>query len=65
MSAITTAPVQVDNGKAVHYVRKDAFHSHTIGCGRRVSRDQALEDYRSQAAAMLPVAVRDEQAARP
>lgn len=26
---------------------------------------QALEDYQSQAAAMLPMAVRDEQAARP
>ncbi|MDQ1031296.1 hypothetical protein QF035_008878 [Streptomyces umbrinus] len=25
MSAITTVPAQVGNGKAVHYVRKDAF----------------------------------------
>ncbi|MEV6133082.1 hypothetical protein AB0M05_40890 [Streptomyces violaceusniger] len=34
-----TAPAQVGNGNAVHYVRKDAFHTHTIGCNRRVSRE--------------------------
>ncbi|GAA0574788.1 hypothetical protein [Streptomyces mordarskii] len=33
------APAQVGNGNAVHYVRKDAFHAHTIGCNRRVSRE--------------------------
>ncbi|MGW3971052.1 hypothetical protein ACWEFD_17355 [Streptomyces ardesiacus] len=44
MSAITTAPAQVGNGKAVHYVRKDAFHSHTIGCGRLVSRELTAQE---------------------
>lgn len=44
MSAITTAPAQVGNGKAVHYVRKDAFHSHTIGCGRPVSRELTAQE---------------------
>ncbi|MFE9619750.1 hypothetical protein [Streptomyces sp. NPDC006384] len=39
MSAITTAPAQVGNGRAVHYVRKDEFHSNTIGCGRTMSRE--------------------------
>ncbi|MER6367191.1 hypothetical protein ABT255_02225 [Streptomyces mirabilis] len=44
MSAITTAPAQVGNGKAVHYVLKDAFHSHTIGCGRLVSRELTAQE---------------------
>jgi hypothetical protein len=44
MSAITTAPAQVGNGKAVHYVRKDAFHSHAIGCGRLVSRELTAQE---------------------
>ncbi|MFD4574251.1 hypothetical protein ACFWNK_19815 [Streptomyces sp. NPDC058417] len=44
MSAITTAPAQVGNGQAVHYVRKDAFHSHTIGCGRPVSRELTAQE---------------------
>ena len=44
MSAITTAPTQVGNGKVVHYVRKDAFHSHTIGCGRLVSRELTAQE---------------------
>ncbi|MBK3640104.1 hypothetical protein JHN46_05425, partial [Streptomyces sp. MBT33] len=44
MSAITTAPAQVGNGKAVHYVRKDTFHSHTIGCGRLVSRELTAQE---------------------
>lgn len=44
MSAITTAPAQVGNGEAVHYVRKDAFHSHAIGCGRPVSRELTAEE---------------------
>ncbi|MEV8600981.1 hypothetical protein AB0465_14000 [Streptomyces griseoviridis] len=44
MSAITTAPVHAGNGKAVHYVRKDAFHSHTIGCGRLVSRELTAQE---------------------
>ncbi|MBL1115354.1 hypothetical protein JK364_23575 [Streptomyces sp. 110] len=44
MSAITTAPAQVGNGKAVHYVRKDAFHSYTIGCGRLVSRELTAQE---------------------
>ncbi|MGX5184947.1 hypothetical protein ACWKT5_19490 [Streptomyces avermitilis] len=44
MSAITTAPAQVGNGKAVHYVRKDSFHSHTIGCKRQVSRELTAQE---------------------
>ncbi|MGW2657028.1 hypothetical protein ACWC1D_25650 [Streptomyces sp. NPDC001478] len=39
MSTITTAPAQVGNGNAAHYVRKDALHSHTIGCNRLVSQE--------------------------
>ncbi|MFF4900493.1 hypothetical protein [Streptomyces sp. NPDC001068] len=39
MASIPTAPAQVGNGKAVHYVRKDEFQADTIGCRRRVSRE--------------------------
>ncbi|MEU0950459.1 hypothetical protein ABZ379_48750 [Streptomyces canus] len=38
-STTPTAPAQVGKGQAVHYVRKDAFHSHTIGCGRLVATE--------------------------
>ncbi|MFJ9900589.1 hypothetical protein ACIQPR_45410 [Streptomyces sp. NPDC091280] len=44
MSEITTGPAQVGNGKAVHYVLKSALHSHTIGCGRPVSRELTAEE---------------------
>ncbi|MDX3020120.1 hypothetical protein [Streptomyces acidiscabies] len=44
MSAITIAPAQVGNGKAVHYVRKDAFRSQAIGCGRLVSRELTAQE---------------------
>ncbi|MDH6489622.1 hypothetical protein [Streptomyces sp. SAI-127] len=38
-STTPTAPAQVGKGQAVHYVRKDSFHSHTIGCGRLVATE--------------------------
>ncbi|MFK0154210.1 hypothetical protein ACIQVK_19320 [Streptomyces sp. NPDC090493] len=44
MSAIITAPAQVGNDQAVHYVRKDAFHAHTIGCGHLVSRELTAQE---------------------
>jgi hypothetical protein len=39
MANIPTAPAQVGSGKALHHVRKDAFHARTIGCQRTVSRE--------------------------
>jgi hypothetical protein len=39
MATIPTAPAQVGNGRAVHYVRKDEFHANTIGCGRLVATE--------------------------
>jgi hypothetical protein len=38
-STTPTAPAQVGKGQAVHYVRKDSFHSHAIGCGRLVATE--------------------------
>ncbi|WP_411092275.1 hypothetical protein [Streptomyces sp. 049-1] len=39
MATIPTAPAQVGKGRAVHYVRKDEFHTKTIGCGRLVASE--------------------------
>lgn len=43
-STTPTTPAQVGNGKAVHYVRKDAFHAETIGCGRTVTRELTAQE---------------------